>query len=394
MKRSIFAALLLFFCVNSLFAKVNPQNLINANVYSTILKENRDLRILLPNEFKDTYFSYPVIYLLDAESNFATGVEVLSFLMDNHFIPPHVIVGIPNTDRFRDMTPVDSVLNKTIFPTRGGADTFLQVLESDIFPFVAKEYRGSSRRLVMGHNYSGLFVMHAFLSRPELFDRYMAFSPILWWNDTAMLHDMDLFLTKNSSVRKHLFMSFAKEAKNMLEACKELAKLLEEKAPVDLKWKYEWMPDEDHYSLYRKSLMRGMEVIFKDYKYPSVEDLAEGGVGSANGFLRDIMLNYGRKEKLPYSLLESVCLQLKQDERYDEAIKFLTYTSVNYPERAEPYFYAGEIYESTNKPKQAFKFYEVAHHKDKGRWDYEQKYLAIQKLLEEMRNKEQNKTPL
>jgi predicted alpha/beta superfamily hydrolase len=270
--------------VNSLFAKVNPQNLINANVYSTILKEKRDLRILLPNEFKDTYFSYPVIYLLDAESNFATGVEVLSFLMDNHFIPPHVVVGIPNTDRFRDMTPVDSVLNKTIFPSRGGADTFLQVLETDIFPFVAKEYRGSSRRLVMGHNYSGLFVMHAFLSRPELFDRYMAFSPILWWNDTAMLHDMDLFLTKKSSVRKHLFMSFAKEAKNMLEACKELAKLLEEKAPVDLKWKYEWMPDEDHYSLYRKSLMSGMEVIFKDYKYPSVEDLAEGGVGSANGF--------------------------------------------------------------------------------------------------------------
>jgi predicted alpha/beta superfamily hydrolase len=384
----------LIFCVSNAFAKINPKNLISTSVYSSVLKEKRDLQILLPSEFSDTYFRYPVIYLLDAESNFGTGVEVLSFLMDNHFIPPHVVVGITNSDRFRDMTPVDSVLNKTIFPTRGGADTFLQVLETDIFPFIAKQYRGSSRRLVLGHNYSGLFVMHAFLSRPELFDRYMSFSPTLWWNNTAMVNDMDRFLTENSSVRKHLFMSFAKEAKNMLEACKDLTKLMEEKAPDDLKWNYEWMPDEDHYSLYRKSLMKGMEIIFKDYKYPSVEELAKGGIKTANSYLRDIMLNYGRKEKLPYSLLESVCLQLKQEEKYQEAIKFLTYTSVNYPEKAEPYFYAGEIYETTEKHQQALKFYEAAHNKDKGRWDYEKKFLAMQKLIEELRNQEQNKAQL
>ncbi|MCT4614716.1 MAG: alpha/beta hydrolase-fold protein [Marinifilaceae bacterium] len=394
MKRSLFATLIIVFCIGNLFAKINPKNLVSTSVYSTVLKEKRELKILLPSEFQNTYFSYPVIYLLDAESNFGTGVEVLSFLMDNHFIPPHVVVGVPNTDRFRDMTPVDSVLNKTIFPTRGGADTFLKALETDIFPFISKQYRGNSRRLVLGHNYSGLFVMHAFISRPELFDRFMAFSPILWWNDTAMVNDMDQFLTENSSIRKHLFVSFAKEAKNMLEACKDITKLMEQKAPGDLKWKYEWMPDEDHYSLYRKSLMRGMEIIFKDYKYPSVEDLAAGGIKSANSYLRDIMLNYGRKEKLPYSLLESVCLQLKQNEKYDEAIKFLTYTSVNYPDKAEPYFYAGEIYEITEKPKQAVKFYEVAHNKDKGRWDYEQKFLAMQKLLEELKNKEQNQAHL
>jgi predicted alpha/beta superfamily hydrolase len=394
MKRSLFATLIIVFCIGNLFAKINPKNLVSTSVYSTVLKEKRELKILLPSEFQNTYFSYPVIYLLDAESNFGTGVEVLSFLMDNHFIPPHVVVGVPNTDRFRDMTPVDSVLNKTIFPTRGGADTFLKALETDIFPFISKQYRGNSRRLVLGHNYSGLFVMHAFISRPELFDRFMAFSPILWWNDTAMVNDMDQFLTENSSIRKHLFVSFAKEAKNMLEACKDITKLMEQKAPGDLKWKYEWMPDEDHYSLYRKSLMRGMEIIFKDYKYPSVEDLAAGGIKSANSYLRDIMLNYGRKEKLPYSLLESVCLQLKQNEKYDEAIKFLTYASVNYPDKAEPYFYAGEIYEITEKPKQAVKFYEVAHNKDKGRWDYEQKFLAMQKLLEELKNKEQNQAHL
>lgn len=394
MNRNFFVTILFVLCTSGTFATVSKKNLVSTSVYSTVLKEKRELQILLPGEFENTYYSYPVIYLLDAESNFGTGVEVLSFLMDNHFIPPHIVVGIPNTDRFRDMTPVDSVLNKTIFPSRGGANTFIKTLETDVFPFISKQYRGSSQRLVLGHNYSGLFVMHAFLSRNELFDRYMAFSPILWWNDTAMLNDLDNYLSKSSSLRKYLFVSFASEAKNMLEACKSFAKIMEEKAPSDLKWKYEWMPDEDHYSLYRKSLMKGMEIIFKDYKYPSVEDLAKGGIGSAASYLRDIMLNYGRKEKLPYSLLESVCLQLKQQEKYDEAIKFLTYTSVNYPDKAEPYFYAGEIYEATQKHEEAIKFYEVAHNKDKGRWDYEQKFIAMQKYLEDQRNKKQNNTQL
>jgi len=141
MKRSLLTALFVFFTIGILLAEVNPKNLRSTSVYSTILKENRELQILLPTEFDNTYFSYPVIYLLDAETNFSTSIEVLSFLMDNHFIPPHVVVGIPNTDRFRDMTPVDSLLNKTIFPTRGGANTFLEVLKrifSRMFPKITE----------------------------------------------------------------------------------------------------------------------------------------------------------------------------------------------------------------------------------------------------------------
>lgn len=394
MKRSIFTILFLFIIFGSVNAKVNPNNLKRNTIYSTILKENRELQILLPNEFKDTYFTYPAIYILDAEINFNTAVEVLSFLMDNHFIPPQLVVGIMNTDRLRDMTPVDSVLSKTIFPTRGGADSFLKVLKNEIIPFVDKNYRTNKRRMIIGHNYSGLLSVHAFLNDSDLFDKYMAFSPILWWNDTAIVSDMEKYLSEKSSLRKHLFISFAREAKNMLEACKGLTRVLEEKSPDDLNWKCDWMPDEDHYSLYRKSLMNGMEYVFKNYKYPDIQSLATKGVEEAKRYQRDIMLNYGRNEKLPYSLLESVCLQLKQEKKYQNALLFLKYTLINYPDKAEPYYYVGEIYEAINKPENAIEFYEVAHKKDMGRWDYEQKYMAMQKLINEMKNHTQSKTEL
>ncbi|MDE5416887.1 hypothetical protein L3049_02620 [Labilibaculum sp. DW002] len=384
MKRILILALFAIISCSSIHAEVNPKNLRNSRVYSSVLKEYRDVRILLPNEYNNTYYKYPTIYLLDAETNFDTGIEILSFLMDNHFIPPHIVIGLPNTDRFRDMTPVDSIMNKNIYKTRGGANNFIKSLEQDIFPHIAKNFRSNSKRLLMGHSYSGLFVVHAFSTRPDLFDKYLAFSPILWWNNKAIVRDVEKFLTENSSIRKHLFISFAEEAEEMLKSCKALILALETKSPADLKWHYGWMPDQSHYTLYRKSLMQGMEIIFTDYKYPDEQLLIDKGVEVANNYTRDILLNYGRKEILPYSLLESVCVNLKDAKKYNEAMAFLKYTIKNYPKRAESFYHVGEIYESVNQPKEAFKFYEIAHNKDRGRWDYEQKYLALQKTLKEM----------
>lgn len=389
MMRISFATLFaLLICVSS-YAEVNVKQLRNSRVYSTVLKEYRDVKVLLPNEYDDTHYKYPTIYLLDAETNFDMGIEVLSFLMDNHFIPPHIVVGLPNTDRFRDMTPVDSIMNKNIYKTRGGADNFIKTLELDIFPFIAENFRVSTQRLVMGHSYSGLFVVHAFSTRPDLFDKFLAFSPILWWNNKAIVNDVDQFLSNNSSIRKWLFISFAEEATEMLISCKSLISSLETKAPPDLKWKYAWMPDESHYTLYRKSLMQGMETIFAEYKYPDVQVLVEKGIEVAQTYQRQVFLSYGRNEKLPFPLLESVCVQLKDAERYDEAMAFLKYSITNYPERAESFYYVGEIYENVNQLQEAVKFYELAHNKDKGRWDYENKFLATQKLLNELENKTQ-----
>ncbi|RUT73639.1 alpha/beta hydrolase [Ancylomarina longa] len=394
MKIRLIASFFVLLLYNNTLAEINQRNLRSVRVYSTVLKEYRELQVFVPSEYDSTYYTYPAIYLLDSEKNFSTGVEVLSFMMDNHFIPPHVIIGIPNTDRFRDMTPVDSVMNKNIFPTRGGADNFLKALEMDIFPFVKHHFRLNSQRLLMGHNYSGLFVVYTFITRNDLFDRYLAFSPILWWNNDAIVGDMRKFLRSKSTLRNHFFVSFAKEANNMLEACKELISIMEEDAPDDLHWNYEWMPDEDHYSLYRKSLMKGMDNMFQDYKYPNVQKLVTEGIEGVKSYQRKVLLNYGRNEKLPFSLLESVCLELKNNGSVNDALRFLNYTLLVYPGKAETYFYVGEIYEQENMIQKAFQFYEIAHNKDKGRWDYEQKYISVHKRLNEMNNEQANQTNL
>lgn len=359
---------------------------LNLQFYSKILQENREVNIQLPDDYKATYYSYPVIFILDAEKNYTQVLERLNFMMDNHFIPKHIVIGVVNSDRMRDMTPEDSVLQKSIFPTKGGADHFISFLEDELIIELSKQYRLSTKRTIIGHNYSALLVTYAFIKRPDLFDRFLAFSPTLWWNNNAIVKELEVLLEKQSSLRKHFFLSFGEEAKKMLLACKSFIKLMDEKRPADLKWSYEWMPDLTHYDVYQRSLMNGMELMFKDYQYPSIHSFKEKGIALANSYQKSILLNYGRNEKLPYSLLESVCLELKDEKKYQKALSFLQFTLINYPQRGDAYFYAGEVFEELGNYNKAVKFYEIACEKDKGRWDFEQKYTAMQQKIEEIKN--------
>jgi predicted alpha/beta superfamily hydrolase len=81
------------------------------SVYSTILKEPRKVWVYLPNMkagMQNPGQRYPVVYLLDGDGHFESVVgmiQQLSQVNGNTIVPEMIIVGIPNTDRTRDLTP-------------------------------------------------------------------------------------------------------------------------------------------------------------------------------------------------------------------------------------------------------------------------------------------------
>src|SRR5215813_2406413 len=81
------------------------------SVYSKILKEPRKIWIYTPDITSgdhDPGKHYPVLYLLDGEAHFPSVVglvQQLSQANGNTVYPEMIIVGIPNTDRTRDLTP-------------------------------------------------------------------------------------------------------------------------------------------------------------------------------------------------------------------------------------------------------------------------------------------------
>jgi hypothetical protein len=77
-------------------------------IHSKILNEQREIWVYVPSSAFDTTFSkqrYPVIYLLDGDSYFTSVVAMIQELSMEWAYPEMIVVGIPNTDRTRDLTP-------------------------------------------------------------------------------------------------------------------------------------------------------------------------------------------------------------------------------------------------------------------------------------------------
>src|SRR5215475_14529567 len=75
---------------------------------SRILKQLRYLRISKPNGYEDESEHYPVLYVLDGESNFQFTAAMARFLADNDRIPGMIVVGVDSGNvarRTHDLTP-------------------------------------------------------------------------------------------------------------------------------------------------------------------------------------------------------------------------------------------------------------------------------------------------
>jgi len=123
---------------------------------------------------------YPVVYALDGQWDFVMAGDIYGKLIYDEVIPHYIIVGITwsgeNVDyasaRQRDFTPS---VNPQV-PFSGGAQNFLNAMELELFPFVEQIYRANSHRTLIGSSLGGLFTTYALLTRPDLFDGYIALS--------------------------------------------------------------------------------------------------------------------------------------------------------------------------------------------------------------------------
>ncbi|WP_232371901.1 alpha/beta hydrolase-fold protein [Salinimonas iocasae] len=100
------AFLCIIFCTSmQVSAKVRGEANIIA-IDSEVLNETRELMVHLPNNYdRYTDTSYPVLFLLDGQRNFAHAAGTLVLLNQSGMASEMIIVAINNTYRTRDFTP-------------------------------------------------------------------------------------------------------------------------------------------------------------------------------------------------------------------------------------------------------------------------------------------------
>lgn len=85
----------------------------------------------------------------------------------------------------RDIT-VDEQTSTSV----GGLDDFLQTIETDVKPRVAKLIAiDPAKQAIFGHSLGGLAVLHALFVNPDRFRTFIIASPSIWWNKRAVLAD-------------------------------------------------------------------------------------------------------------------------------------------------------------------------------------------------------------
>lgn len=189
-------------------------------------------------------------------------------LVDKKGLPPLVLVGIENTNRVRDMTPVE---RPDLYVGGGGSPAFLRFLETELVPFVEARWRVAPTRILYGESYGGLFVIDALARGTGAFTDYIAVSPAVGtWPDglaaafrQRMAADSARSLTAGSAGRRQpsLFIVYGeRDAPLVTRYTPAIVQLIEAARPPVLRVGVDILPGAGHNP--PESLERGLRFVF------------------------------------------------------------------------------------------------------------------------------------
>ncbi|NHZ32703.1 alpha/beta hydrolase [Massilia rubra] len=232
---------------------------------STVLSEMRRINVFAPAGHGGMEGApLPVLYMPDGgqAEDFPHVAQTVQTLVAAGRMPPVLLVGIENTERRRDLTGPTTVENdKKIAVRVGGSAAFRQFIRSELMPYIASHYRVTADKGIVGESLAGLFIVETLLVEPDLFDRYVAISPSLWWNDEALVRTADASVKALPARHKKIFLTSADED-NIVPGTARLAASLLAHAPAGVSLSFRPMPKERHDTIYRASEALALETVY------------------------------------------------------------------------------------------------------------------------------------
>ena len=233
------------------------------NIASKVLGETRRINVYMPPGYAESAgVRLPVLYMPDGgiAEDFLHVAGLVQVSVGNGTMRPHLLVGIENTERRRDMTgPTESEEDRKIAPRVGGSEAFRRFIREELMPEVKSRYRTTEETAVVGESLAGLFVVETFLAEPDLFDTYIAFDPSLWWNNRKLLTDAGRRLAARPALKKTLYFAASSD---MGDLGGQFAEVLARHAPPGVRWHYERMPEEKHSTIYHPAALKAFRAVF------------------------------------------------------------------------------------------------------------------------------------
>ena len=195
----------------------------------------------------------PVLYMPDGglDEDFPHVVRAVESLVEHGTVRPVLVVGIPNTQRRRDLTPPSDVASdRAIAPQIGGSAAFRRFIREELIPEIDRRYRTTPERTIIGESLAGLFVVETFLEEPSLFRHYVALDPSLWWNGGALVASAGMRLAAFDSTPRSLYFAASQDAE-VRGGPSQLADLIRRSPPPGLRWRFELRRDLTHATIFQ-----------------------------------------------------------------------------------------------------------------------------------------------
>ena len=325
-------------------------------IHSKVLNEDRPLWVYRPTNYELSEAKYPVLYLLDGNAHFHHVTGIINFFSRLSSMPEMIVIALPNTNRNRDFLPthVERVSSS------GGADNFLKFFKEELIPYVEKNYRTASYRILCGHSYGGLFSVYTLLTNPELFNATIAISPTLYWDNRLLFKKAETLFKEQPDLKKFLFYTMGgKEREEMRSTALDFEKLLKEKAPKGLNWQFQLMEKEDHGSIPHRTVYNTLETLYSGWRI-SFQDPSMQKIEVVKKHFESLSEKYGYQIPIPETVINRLGYIFLGQEKVEEAIKVFTLNIKSYPNSANVYDSLGEAYENNNQLELAKKNYETA----------------------------------
>ncbi|QMU28686.1 alpha/beta hydrolase-fold protein [Adhaeribacter radiodurans] len=361
------------------------------SIDSKILQEKRKIWVYVPNSASGGLYAqakYPVVYLLDGDAHFYSVVgmvQQLSSVNGNMICPEMIVVGIPNTDRTRDLTPshvdIDPLMNDSnAVRTSGGGEQFASFLEKELMPYIEKTYSTLPYRTLIGHSLGGLTVTNLFLNHKDLFNAYIAIDPSMWWDNQKLLSKAGGLLAQQDYKGKKLFLGIANTMKPGMDTVKvkrdttiptkhirsilTLNKLVQKNKRNGLTYGYKYYKGDSHGSVPLIATYDALHFIFKFYDFRFKDEdylkFSKNTITKVEDHYKEVSKQFGFTVPVPEMMINQLGYMALSQKKMEEA-EYLFQSNVrNYPVSFNVHDSLGDFYAAKGEKARVIENYQKA----------------------------------
>ncbi len=285
MKHIILFAIIVFSICHTTTSQVKDSEInigTNYTISSKFLNQEREIQIYLPNTYNNSSQNYPVLYILDGQWYFSSGVSIQKALRTPGAIPEMIVVGIINSNPLR----------RTLFGEENAK--FTSFIKDEVIQFIDSNYRTTKERVIFGWEAAAYYISELILEERDLFS-----GAIITDGGYAPEEKVKRF-SSDSDV--YLYMANSKKDIYYVGSSDAFNEILTKHNPKHLIWKYELFNEEVHETLGHLAMYKGIKYYYHNYDslvYESFEAFENlGGLPYMETFYKERAKRFGGDGKI------------------------------------------------------------------------------------------------